>query len=180
MYSRAGCAQLKIYAGPGGLIAIAVRMVCRSLRTGRDGKGHGPRSPKAKWFFQTSIETVSLLHPFLSPSLALSAFTRNRIDCYSVGWQYQKRRRSYCAPSLEASLLLELGANNGHGPWEVSLPKWTARLATAAFRHRVSFNSLSANDYLYKVPVRHSRCSDRVKNSNYTPGAVLIARFLID
>lgn len=33
-------AQLKIYAGPRGLIAIVVRMVCRSLRTGWARKGH--------------------------------------------------------------------------------------------------------------------------------------------
>lgn len=59
--------QLKIYAGPRELIAIVVRMVCRSLRTGRDGKGHGPGSSKAKVIFpqehqdSISIATLSLL-----------------------------------------------------------------------------------------------------------------------
>lgn len=52
--------QLKIYAGPRGLIAIVVRMVCRSLWTGRDRKGHELGSSKAERFFQTSIKSTSL------------------------------------------------------------------------------------------------------------------------
>lgn len=109
---RGPAAQLKIYAGPRGLIAIVVRMVCRSLRTGRDRKGHGLGSPKAERFFQTSIETASLSFSCFSVSLVPSQCGRNRTNYCSIARQRQKRYKAPLRAVVRISLLLGL-ANNG-------------------------------------------------------------------